>query len=288
MAFKYIISNWIYGDEDIKVTFDRLQRFGYDGIELEGEPTRYDRAQVKALAKETGIDVLAMAGIYTEQRDLSHTDPETRKKAVQYVKDCCDFMNDLGGEVVIVVPSEVTRTKPRGVDPTDGDAYFKAFNEEWKLAVDSIHEAGLYAQEKGIMLAIEPANRYEVLLVLSGADGLKMMNEVDLPSVKLHLDTFHMHTEDVSPAQSIRDAKGALVNFHVADSNRQTPGEGHIDWVGILTALKDIGYERSLSLEPLPPCADTYLASNIATFKPFRDTNAKNAIEFLKSIEAKL
>lgn len=288
MAFKYIISNWIYGDEDLKVTFDRLKRFGYDGVELTGEPTQYNTQEVKSLAKKTGVNVLTIAGIYTAERDLSDPDTATRINAINYVKSCCDFANDLGAEVVIVVPSEVTRTKPHNCNPLDENDWLKAFNEEWKLACDSIYQAGIYAQEKGIILAIEPAVRYEVLLVNSGEQGLQMMNEINLPSVKLHLDTFHMNTEDADPPASIREAGSALVNFHVADSNRQAVGKGHIDWEAHLKALYDIGYERTLSLEPLPPIADTYLAANIKRFKPLRDEYAQESIDKLKEIENRI
>jgi sugar phosphate isomerase/epimerase len=285
MAFKYIISNWVYGEEDLKVTFDRLQRFGYDGIELMGEPEKYNNAEIKTLVKKTGVKVMTLAGIYTAERDLSDPDHSIRANAVKYVKDCCDFANDLGAEVVIVVPSEVTRTKPHNCNPLDEYDWLRAFDEEWKYAVESIGEAGLYAEKKGVMLAIEPANRFEVLLVNTGEQGLKMMNEVNLSSVKLHLDTFHMNIEDANPANSIRQAGSALINFHVADSNRQAVGEGHIDWDAHVKALIDIGYIRTLSLEPLPPVADTYLAANIQRFKPLRDEYAKLSIERLKEIE---
>ncbi len=285
MAFKYIISNWIYGDEDLAVTFDRLQRFGYDGIELMGEPTQYDVQEVQSLMDKTGIKVMTLAGIYTADRDLSDPDPSVRANAIQYVKSCCDFANALGAEVVIVVPSEVTRTKPHNCNPLDETDWLRAFDEEWKTAVDSVHEVGLYAQTEGVVLAIEPANRYEVLLVNTAEQGMQMMNEVNLPSVKLHLDTFHMNIEDADPPAAIRRAGSALVNFHVADSNRQVVGEGHVDWKAHLAALREIGYERTLSLEPLPPVADTYLAANIQRYKPFRDEYAQRAIQRLKQIE---
>ncbi len=29
---KYSISNWIYGDEPLETTFQRLQSYGYDGV----------------------------------------------------------------------------------------------------------------------------------------------------------------------------------------------------------------------------------------------------------------
>ena len=35
---KYSISNWIYADEPLRTTSQRLRKYGYDGVELVGEP----------------------------------------------------------------------------------------------------------------------------------------------------------------------------------------------------------------------------------------------------------
>ena len=59
---KYSISNWIYGNEPLRVTFQRLQKYGYDGVELVGEPQRYDIQEVKGLCQEFGLSVLSVIG----------------------------------------------------------------------------------------------------------------------------------------------------------------------------------------------------------------------------------
>ena len=48
---KLCMHNWMR-PEPIEVTIRRLGRFGYDGIEISGEPARYDRGHVKALLED--------------------------------------------------------------------------------------------------------------------------------------------------------------------------------------------------------------------------------------------
>ena len=83
---KYSISNWIYGDEPLRVTFQRLRKYGYDGVELVGEPRRYDIQEVKRLCQEFGLSVLSVLGwsIWPLERDLAHPDPQMRQKALKY------------------------------------------------------------------------------------------------------------------------------------------------------------------------------------------------------------
>lgn len=72
---------------------------------------------------------------------------------------------------------------------------------------------------------------------------------VDHPNVKTMADTYHMNIEEVDPAESVRKYGYALANLHLADSNRQAPGEGHFDFVSVAAALKEIGFSEYCSFE---------------------------------------
>jgi D-psicose/D-tagatose/L-ribulose 3-epimerase len=103
--------------------------------------------------------------------------------------------------------------------------------------------------------------------------------------VKLHLDTFHMNIEEKDPAEAIRRAGELLVNVHIADSNRQAVGYGHTDFEAIMTALGEIGYERALALEPLPPVPDPYIAARLRRYEHLRDVYAEECIARLRQYE---
>ena len=40
-----------------------------------------------------------------------------------------------------------------------------------------------------------------------------------------------------------------LQNLHLADSNRQAPGEGHFDFASVLQALQETGFDKFCSYE---------------------------------------
>lgn len=290
MRLKYSVSNWIYGEEELETVLVKLKRFGYDGIELMGEPERYPAREVKRLCEDHGLKVLSIAGIYpwpTEERDLSNPDPQVRKRAIDYLRRCCDLAAELGAPLVIVVPSAVGKTTPVG-NPKSEVEWEEAVKREWNNAVESLRAAAEHAEATGVLLAVEPINRYETFLINTAAEGLRFISEVDSKAVKLHLDSFHMNIEESDLAEAIRKAKGFLVNFHVADSNRQAVGRGHIDFKGLIAALYEIGYQGALALEPLPPVPDPYMAVRFARYRSLLDTYLQESIERLKRYEAEV
>ncbi len=284
---KYSISNWIYGDEPLRETFERLKRYGYDGVELMGEPRLYRVEEIRGLCREFGLQVLSIAGIYpwpTEERDLANPEPEVRERAVKYLRECVDFALDVGAPLIIVVPSAVAKTSPVGQFDTE-DGWVEAAEQEWAYALESVRKAAAYAEQKAILLAIEPINRYETFLVNNVDQGLRFVSEAGSSAVKLHLDTFHMNIEEKDPAEAIGKAGGLLVNVHIADSNRQAVGYGHTDFEAIMRALKDIDYQGTLALEPLPPVPDPYIAARLKRYQRLRDLYAEECIARLRQYE---
>jgi len=283
---KYSISNWIYADEPLPVTFQRLQKYGYDGVELVGEPQRYDIQEVKALCQEFGLSVLSVLGwsIWPLERDLAHPDSQMRQKALQYAAECVDLAVAVGAPLVVVIPASAGRTSPIG-QPDSGKAWKEAMAREWDYAVESVKAAAAYAEERGVLIAIEPINRYESFLVNNVDQSLRFVQEVGSEVVKLHLDTFHMNIEDKDLVEAVRKAGALLINMHISDSQRGPVGHGHTDFVAIIRALKQINYQGALTMEPLPPIPDAFMAISMKEFLPLRDVYAEECIARLRQYE---
>ena len=275
---KYSVSNWIYGDEPLDRTSEGLSRLGYDGVELKGVPGDYDVDQVKDLLSTYSLEVSSICGIWPwdnvdhmKSNDLANPDVKVRRKAVKYVKDCLDLGSRLGASCMVVVVGGCGKT-------------VRLHPDEWMFGVESVRDAGRYAEDVGVAMAIEPINRYELSLMNNVDQGLKFVKDVDMDSVKLMLDTFHMNIEEADPAAAIRKARDYLIHLHVADSNRQSVGRGHTDFKAIVKSLKEIGYRGYLAMEPLPPTsADVYDLGRLD--KGLFDLYAEECITMLKFYE---
>ena len=275
---KYSVSNWIYGEESLDRTMERLSRLGYDGIELKGTPDRYDVNQVRDLLSTYCLEVSSICGMWPwdssdhmKSNDLANPDEKVREKAITYVKDCLELGGELGAGCMVVVVGGCGKT-------------MRLHEREWEFGVESVRKAGKYAEDVGVTIAIEPINRYELSLMNNVDQGLKFVKDVNMEGVKLMLDTFHMNIEEADPAAAIRKAGEYLVHLHVADSNRQSVGRGHTDFKAIIKALKEIGYQGYLAMEPLPPTsANVYDLSQLD--KGLFDLYAEECITLLKLYE---
>ena len=110
--FKYAYNSFSYYGEEIERSIERVARFGYDAIELVGEPEQYDGPRVRELATDAGIAVSSISSMYTADRDLCHPDPDRRRRAVDYVREVADLAAATGAATIIVAPSAVMKTTP--------------------------------------------------------------------------------------------------------------------------------------------------------------------------------
>ena len=231
---KYGVCNWIFGDEPLAETAARLAGFGYDGLELKGDLALYDPAGVKAVLDDHGLAVLS---ITPEDVDLPHPDAEVRAKAVDYYLQLLDFAVEVGAPMV-GCHGEVGRIRP-----------VTTYEQEYVNYVVGVQRIAERAQELGLKLAIEVLNRYESHLLNTSEEAVRFVEEVGARNVGLLLDAYHMNLEEADLHTAILAAGEHLFLFHAADSNRQAVGRGHTDFLGVMLALKNIGYNGSIIIE---------------------------------------
>ena len=64
--YKYSMTQWIVGNEEIEYSFQRLKKNGYDGIELAAEPYTLDQNRMVALLDKYGLECTSLCGIFPE------------------------------------------------------------------------------------------------------------------------------------------------------------------------------------------------------------------------------
>jgi D-psicose/D-tagatose/L-ribulose 3-epimerase len=241
---------WIYGDAPLDATFARLAAAGYDGVEIPGEPGRWEPGEVTRLLRRHHLAPLALTAscmFPQTPRDLANPDPGIRVLAQQYIVDCLRFAAAVGAPLVQMLPSGETRLAP-----------IARREEEWRWSVDAMQGAAREAERTGVRIAIEPLNRYEAYLVTNVQDALAYIAGVGSPWVGLTIDVFHANIEEPDIAGAIRSGAPSLLHVHVADSNRQALGRGHLDIDSVMTALHDIAYAGAAVLEVTPPGPDPF------------------------------
>jgi D-psicose/D-tagatose/L-ribulose 3-epimerase len=234
------IHNWMRS-ESIETTIRRISKLGYSKLEIAGSPEHYNTKEVRKLLNDYKLGCWGSVTLMLEDRNLLAKDEAQRAKSVQYVKDVVRMVKELDGHMVSVVPGTVGKIVPDGRP-----------EEEWEWAVNSLKEVYEYAEASGILIGIEPINRFETYFVNRGDQALALAAAVG-PNCGVCLDTFHMNIEEIDMFETIRRAKGKIVGFHVADNNRMAPGMGNLNWRKIIDTLNEVGYDEVLSVEFCSP-----------------------------------
>lgn len=123
-------------------------------------------------------------------------------------------------------------------------------NMERELLKREMAAVAEFALKKGVVLNLEPINRYECALLNSTDSVAAFIEEIGSPpNVGILYDAFHSNIEDANMEETIKKHAGMITNVHLADSNRRLPGEGHIDFKTIFKLLNDLSYKGYAALE---------------------------------------
>ncbi|MDR0441600.1 MAG: sugar phosphate isomerase/epimerase [Candidatus Accumulibacter sp.] len=243
---------------DMERIFGRLGEFGYDGAELfVRDPRELDVEKIKRLLAENGLRAAAVGTgpvVAEDKLFLTHDDAGMRTQAIARAKTVIDFAAALGCQVNV--------GKFRG--NIDGDPRKKTWMD------DAMREIAFYAQEKSVFITIEPQNRFGCDNSMTTQQGLAWIRELNVPNMRIMLDVFHMQIEDASTPASFIDAADSLLHVHFADTNRECPGTGGIDFATVLHVLRALNYEAFIAME--------------IKQTPDSETAAKRAIDYVKTL----
>ena len=242
---------------------EKAARLGYDGVELMVlRPSELDVNDIRTQLSQWGLGVAAIASgaMYAvDKLTLLASDAEVSRQAVARLHAMIAFAAGLEAPYPSGTPL-VTIGSFRGRLAWAGSAEARG-----KL-VAILREAAEKAAQGGVRLVLEPLNRYETDILHTAEETLALIEEVGHSHLGLLLDTFHMNIEEASLYDCFRQAMvtGRLWHVHLGDSNRLPPGQGHIDFPGVVAVLNETGYQGYLSAELLSrPDPDAAAAATI-------------------------
>lgn len=111
------------------------------------------------------------------------------------------------------------------------------------------------AEREGVQIWVENLNSridHKGFFLDTAAECLEVIGEVNSPAIKLLYDVYHSVVMGEEPADVIRHVD-RIGHIQVADTNgRHEPGSGTIDWVGVMSALRQSGYSGDIGMEYRP------------------------------------
>lgn len=258
--------------------FEELKKMGFDGIEIDlGHPSTLPIAKLKEKMDQTGMRCTFNVALNKDQNLIS-LDEEKRKNGTEFLKKLIEIVSDVGSDVlggVLYAASGEFTGKTRTQD-------------EWNRCKESLLEVADFAKEKQVVLALEPINRYETYFLNTAEDTKKLVEEIDHHNLGILLDTYHINIEEESFYEAIKTAGKYLYHMHLCENNRGIPGTGHVRWVEVFKALKEIGYNRWAVIESFVPDIEEVARRTAAWRKvaSSADAIAGEGVKFLRRCES--
>ena len=271
-AMKFAICNEIFKDWKLEDAMSFARQAGYDAIEIAPftlanhvtDLAAPERARIREAAARAGI---AISGIHwvlvqTEGLYLNHPDAAVRQRTARYFCDLVDFCADLGGRS-IVVGSPKQRNVMDGVSPAHA----------WDWATGTFRDGVRQAEQRGVTICFEPLAPVETNFINTAAEAVRFTQQLGSPNFKIILDVKAMSSEAKPIPQIIRESWPHFAYFHANDANLKGPGFGEVDFRPIAAALKEVGYDGTVSVE-------------VFKFEEGAEVIATKSIEYLKRVFA--
>ncbi|MBQ4270180.1 MAG: sugar phosphate isomerase/epimerase [Clostridia bacterium] len=194
-----------------------------------------------ACAKETGIEVYQMHGLWPRRadgkREISDEDIELYEKQLIAAKL-------MGCKRLIIHPC-----MPYGWEADERP------NLAFDQTVETIERLLPSAKEKDVIICLENMPFANKAHSFSNIGEVKKVIETfSCANVKVCFDTGHSHVSGEDPYECIKTLGDDLAALHVHDTKygqdmHMLPLQGVVDWDGFLRGLNEIGYQGCFNLE---------------------------------------
>ena len=267
---KISVCNEMFEGWEIEDVFRFAAQAGFDGVEIAPftlahsveDISQTRRQEIRNVAADLHLDIVGLHWLLVSPEGLYINHPDAKIRAVtrDYLHALIDFCGDLGGKVMVL-----GSPKQRNVmaDHT--------YEETWKWTREMFSDCALRAGDREVTLCMEALQPRDTNFINTLAEAAPLVEQIGHPSFRLMVDVCSASGAEEKPVDAlIREFAPLIRHVHVNDANGCGPGFGEVDFVPILNALKQIGYEGYLSIE-------------VFDFKPDPETIASKSLAYLRT-----
>jgi D-psicose/D-tagatose/L-ribulose 3-epimerase len=227
-----------WGARECEYTVASSKEAGYDLVEFPVfQPAAMDIEAIQRALSANGMTATCSLGLSFD-KDINSEDPACVARGEAVLSDALSAARDLGspylGGVIF------SALGPYSSMPTERSR---------RNSIDAIRRLAEKAAPLGITLGLEFVNRYESNLLNTTAQTLDFIEEVGLPNVVVHADSYHMNIEENDFRSPILAGGSKIGYVHIGENHRGYLGSGHIDFAQLFGALAEIGYEGVITFE---------------------------------------
>lgn len=241
MKFSYVLpdpntyQNWCEFEADLAC----MKSAGYDAVELQiAEPAIFDEDRIHQSLDCIGYTMCTFqtGSTYASRGNcLCVPDEAVRRRTIDLLKSFVDLASRWNAIIVFGSLQGRLSDEPN--------------RQKGEMRIrKAIQEVGEYAASKSAIIAFEPVNHLEVGFHNTIAEVKQLATELNIPSVKIMVDTFHMNIEESDMLAPLAEIQNLLVHVHLSETNRDAIGTGHWPTVNFLAQLAKLKYDGYCSV----------------------------------------
>ncbi len=244
---KFAICNETFRHHDFAGTCAEAARHGYTGLEIApftlGDVAAIgdaEAARIGRTVRDHGLEVVGLHWLLakTEGYHLTHPEPSIRERTFQYAVHLARLCSAMGGSIMVWGSPQ-----QRSLEPSwSRDAAENGL-------VDFFQRLSPHLAEAGVTVAFEFLGPQETNFINTAAETIALLEKIDSPNVRLHLDVKAMSSDSRPIPEIVRESLPWTAHFHANDPNLKGPGMGQVDFNSIAAELVAGGYGGWVSVE---------------------------------------
>ena len=256
---------FLFRDRDFVHRIDAVAEIGLNALEFGPDPeATAGNLDMPAIAERVRRHDLAVANISVDPR-LRLLDGDQTEALAKAVRQSCRVARQLGCSLLGLLVEEV-KWEP-------GQPWYDYQRDEKQRdlrrrqrdnIVRAVRAVAPIAEGEGMTLLMECLNTlvdHADYFIASWQEGVSIVREVDSPAVRLTFDAYHHQINEGNLIVGLTQDIDLVRHIHIADvPGRHEPGTGEINFLNLLTAAKDAGYDGYLGLECVPTKNDVKAA----------------------------
>lgn len=223
-----------YAGKDEIYHLEKVKEHGFGGLEYYAW---WQLPDLKRLAKEQERIGVGLSATCT--KFISLVDEAYRDAYIAGVKETIEACRILGVRSIISQTGNELDGVPR--------------ETQRRTMVETLKRCAPLLEEAGLVLELEPLNGlvdHRGHFLQRSDESVSVVDQVGSPNVKLVFDVYH---QQITEGNVIRNATGyrdRINHYHIADNpGRKQPGTGELNYVNILRAIKETGFDGFVGLE---------------------------------------
>lgn len=231
---KFAISAGAYRGKDVFDLLRKVKEHGFDGLEYLSWWTLDDLHAVAAEQQKIGVGISAVC-----TRFFNLVDETKREQYLEGLRPTIEACKILGTKSIITQTGNEMEGVPR--------------ERQRQAMIETLKRCAALLENTDIVLEVEPLNGlvdHPGHFLQRSDEAVYVIDEVGSPNVKLVFDVYHQQITEGNVIRNATAYVSRINHYHIADNpGRKQPGTGELNYVNILKAIKETGFDGFVGLE---------------------------------------